>query len=188
MCKCPCLCTSVVAAIVPSCFIGLYATSIWLTLGRRVMVIVLCVIHSVIWNCVHFYAPTKARTISPHENFAIWLVDFAKTLAFSSYAWLAYCDGRPALQPSCGHVQLIIIHSVTRNFSKHEQDRCITIQYLTIWLVDAKNRDRLSWTPSEDRNAHSWLPCPRDTCRSDSYCSTALGIRRNLVKKAKPTS
>ena len=45
-------------------------------------------LHSVIWNCVHFYATTKARTRSPHENISIWLVDFAKTLAFSSYGWL----------------------------------------------------------------------------------------------------
>ena len=45
-----------------------------LTLGWRVTVVVLCVIHSlihsVIWNCVHFYATTKARTRSPREKIA----------------------------------------------------------------------------------------------------------------------
>ena len=47
-----------------------------LTLGRRVTVVVLCVIHSsfthsVTWNCVHFYATTKARTRSLRENILI---------------------------------------------------------------------------------------------------------------------
>ena len=28
-------------------------------------------IHSVTWNCVHFYATTKARTRSPREYIAI---------------------------------------------------------------------------------------------------------------------
>ena len=42
-----------------------------LPLGRRVTVVVWSFIHSVTWNCVHFYATTKARTRSPREYIAI---------------------------------------------------------------------------------------------------------------------
>ena len=49
--------------------------NVLLTLGRRVTVVVWSFIHSFIhsvtWNCVHFYATTKARTRSPREYIAI---------------------------------------------------------------------------------------------------------------------
>ena len=70
------------------------------------------VCHSVIWNCVHFYATTKARTRSPRENIAIWLVDFAKTLAFSSYGWLTVM----AIQPTA----ILLCHA--QPFNRESRD------------------------------------------------------------------
>ena len=114
--------------------------------------------HSVTWNCVNFYATTKARMRSPRENISIWLVDFAKTLALSSYSRLTVM----AVQLTAillGHA-----HPFNNSCRAHELERAALTSSASLRSMACKS------------------DCPH--FGSDPYCRTALGVQRDLVKKS----
>ena len=51
-------------------------------------------VHRTTETTAHFWNSVKTWTGLAWQWLAIWLVDFAKVLSFSSYVWLAHLDGQ----------------------------------------------------------------------------------------------